>query len=144
MGDEFVFKKYLDKDDYLLMGKGSQCAGAWDCISKYIYTALQGGSLMRDFTKNDKILIVCCNEGTRPVIFKIERIDYKAVYIDGIASEKDETAVATALLELDNVISVDFDKEYDFAEVVLEKDVPDEVITETVEKINKYKVSHID
>ncbi len=24
---------------------------------------------------DDKVMIACCNDGTRPVIFKIERID---------------------------------------------------------------------
>ncbi len=25
----------------------------------------------------DRVMIACCNDGTRPVIFKIERIDYE-------------------------------------------------------------------
>lgn len=51
------------------------CAEAWDAISRYIYTALQGGSIMHQWTNDDRIMITCCNDGTRPVIFKIERID---------------------------------------------------------------------
>ncbi|MFR6329340.1 MAG: TIGR04076 family protein [Eisenbergiella sp.] len=46
-----------------------------DAISRYIYTALQGGSIMHGWTKDDRVMIACCNDGTRPVIFKIERID---------------------------------------------------------------------
>ena len=30
---------------------------------------------MKGWANDDKIMIACCNEGTRPVIFKIERID---------------------------------------------------------------------
>ena len=30
---------------------------------------------MRKWTNDDRMMIVCCNDGTRPVIFKIERID---------------------------------------------------------------------
>lgn len=30
---------------------------------------------MHGWTKDDHIMIACCNDGTRPVIFKIERID---------------------------------------------------------------------
>lgn len=30
---------------------------------------------MHGWTNDDKIMIACCNDGTRPVIFKIERID---------------------------------------------------------------------
>lgn len=51
------------------------CTEAWDAISRYIYTALQGGSIMHGWTKDDRVMIACCNDGTRPVIFKIERID---------------------------------------------------------------------
>ncbi len=37
--------------------------------------ALQGGSIMHGWMKDDRVMIACCNDGTRPVIFKIERID---------------------------------------------------------------------
>ena len=30
---------------------------------------------MKGWTKDDRMMIACCNDGTRPVIFKIERID---------------------------------------------------------------------
>ena len=50
-------------------------AEAWDAISRYVYSALQGGSIMRGWTNDEKMMIACCNDGTRPVIFKIERID---------------------------------------------------------------------
>ena len=43
--------------------------------SAAIYTALQGGSIMHGWMKDDRVMIACCNDGTRPVIFKIERID---------------------------------------------------------------------
>ena len=43
--------------------------------SRYVYTALQGGSIMKGWTNDDRMMIACCNDGTRPVIFKIERID---------------------------------------------------------------------
>jgi len=51
------------------------CSEAWDAISRYIYTGLQGGSIMHGWMNDDKVMITCCNDGTRPVIFKIERID---------------------------------------------------------------------
>ncbi len=50
---------------------------AWDAISRYIYTGLQGGSIMKDWMKEENTMIACCSDGTRPVIFKIERIDEK-------------------------------------------------------------------
>lgn len=30
---------------------------------------------MQGWTNDDRMMIACCNDGTRPVIFKIERID---------------------------------------------------------------------
>ena len=51
------------------------CAEAWDAVARYIYTGLQGGSTMRGWMKEENTMIACCNDGTRPVIFKIERID---------------------------------------------------------------------
>ena len=30
---------------------------------------------MRGWTNDEKVMIACCNDGTRPVIFKIDRID---------------------------------------------------------------------
>ena len=51
------------------------CAEAWDAVSRFIYTALQDGSIMHGWTNDDRVMIACCNDGTRPVVFKIERID---------------------------------------------------------------------
>ena len=59
---------------YKLMN-GKFCGEAWDAISRYVYTALQGGSIMYKWTNDGRMMITCCNDGTRPVIFKIERID---------------------------------------------------------------------
>ena len=50
---------------------------AWDAISRYIYTGLQDGSIMKGWMKKENEMISCCSDGTRPVIFKIERIDYE-------------------------------------------------------------------
>ena len=30
---------------------------------------------MHGWMNDDKVMIACCNDGTRPVVFKIERID---------------------------------------------------------------------
>lgn len=54
---------------------GRFCGEAWDAISRYVYTALQGGSIMHNWTNDERMMIACRNDGTRPVIFKIERID---------------------------------------------------------------------
>ena len=65
----------VDNDNFFRMLHGTFCAEAWDCISRYVYAALQGGSIMQGWTNNEKVMITCCNDGTRPVIFKLERID---------------------------------------------------------------------
>ena len=51
------------------------CSEARDAISRYIYTGLQGGSIMKGWMKEENTMICCCSDGTRPVIFKIERLD---------------------------------------------------------------------
>ena len=70
-GQEIV----VDSDNFFRMLNGTFCAEAWDCISRYVYAALQGGSIMRGWTNDEKVMIASCNDGTRPVIFKLERID---------------------------------------------------------------------
>ena len=55
--------------------KMPHCSEAWDAISRYIYTGLQGGSIMKGWMKHENEMICCCSDGTRPVIFKVERID---------------------------------------------------------------------
>lgn len=70
-GQEFI----VDKRSYLSMLDGQFCAEAWSSISHYVYAALQGGSLMHGWTNDERIMLTCCNDGARPVIFKIERLD---------------------------------------------------------------------
>ena len=74
-GDEFIFERDGERDDFWHMLDGKFCSEAWDAISRYVYTALQGGSIMKGWTNDEKMMIACCNDGTRPVIFKIERMD---------------------------------------------------------------------
>lgn len=68
------------------------CSEAWDAVSRYIYTVLQGGSVMRGWMNDERMMIACCSDGTRPVIFKIERLDYKVLYIGGMAVRGAESA----------------------------------------------------
>ena len=74
-GDTFLLKRTPQQDDFYHLMNGKFCGEAWDAISRYVYSALQGGSIMRNWTNDDRMMIACCNDGTRPVIFKIERID---------------------------------------------------------------------
>lgn len=94
-GNVFLFERDGDRDDFWHMGLNTLvegtgdpqttaggpclpfCSEAWDAISRYIYTGLQGGSIMKGWMKDENTMITCCNDGTRPVLFKIERIDYE-------------------------------------------------------------------
>ena len=67
-------KRSSEQDDFYHLMNGKFCGEAWDGISRYVYTALQGGSIMHKWTNDERMMIACCNDGTRPVIFKIERI----------------------------------------------------------------------
>jgi uncharacterized repeat protein (TIGR04076 family) len=65
----------VDSDSFYHMLDGKFCSEAWDSISRYVYAALQGGSIMRGWTNDERVMVTCCNDGVRPVIFKLERID---------------------------------------------------------------------
>ena len=93
VGDTFLFESNEEKSDFARMGlntlisttadpdtvmggpKMPFCSELWDAISRYIYTGLQGGSIMRGWMQKENEMIACCSDGTRPVIFLIERID---------------------------------------------------------------------
>ncbi|MFQ6793023.1 TIGR04076 family protein [Thomasclavelia sp.] len=75
VGQEIILERSNGKDDFMQMLNGKFCSEAWDCVSRYIYAGLQGGSIMKGWMKRENEMIACCNDGTRPVIFKIERID---------------------------------------------------------------------
>ena len=92
-GDEFIFCRDDERDDFWHMGLNTlvktdadpatvaggpempHCSELWDAVSRYIYTGLQGGSIMKGWMKEENTMIACCSDGTRPVIFKIERVD---------------------------------------------------------------------
>lgn len=74
VGQEFIIDQNGPEGFWHMMN-GKFCSEAWDAISRYVYAGLQDGSIMKGWTNDEKIMIACCNDGTRPVIFKIERID---------------------------------------------------------------------
>lgn len=160
VGDEFIFERYGTADDFWHMGLNTlkqtvhkaediaggtgfpHCSEAWDAISRYIYTGLQGGSIMRGWMKDERIMIACCSDGTRPVVFKIERMDYKVLYISGIGCEKCREKIRAALEALEGVTTVSFREK--FTEVYLENDVEDAALKMAVEQCGDYTVEKID
>ena len=61
VGDTFVLKRTAEQDDFYHLMNGKFCGEAWDAISRYVYSALQGGSIMRNWTNDDRMMIACCN-----------------------------------------------------------------------------------
>ena len=139
IGAEYLFERYGDEDTFWTQGKGVHCSEAWDCFSRYVYTALQGGSIMRGWTNDEHMMIACCNDGTRPVIFKIERLDYKVVYVDESAQAQEK--IASAIKNLDGVTDAVYRADKNFIEVFMDRnnEVPDEKIISVAGK-----VTHID
>lgn len=160
VGDEYIFERYGQADDFWHMGAGTlvngdarrdgtagspgvpHCSEAWDAVSRYIYTALQGGSVMRGWMEDERVMIACCSDGTRPVIFKIERLDYKVLYLQGVGCEKCRERIAAALEALPGVTDTAF--RVDFTEVYLDRDVPDEALRQAVESCGACTVAKID
>ena len=88
VGDEFIFYRDNVRDDFWHLGidtlaktdgdknkvaggpKMPFCSEAWDAISRYIYTGLQGGSIMKGWMENENTMITCCNDGTRAGYFQ--------------------------------------------------------------------------
>ena len=126
VGAEYIFERYGDEDTFWTQDNGKHCSEAWDCFSRYVYTALQGGSIMRGWTNDEHMMIACCNDGTRPVIFRIERLDYKVVYVD----TEDKNQVAAALKALDGVSDAVYRPDKNFIEVFMDRnhEVSDEKI----------------
>ncbi len=137
VGAEYIFERYGDEYTFWTQGKGAHCSEAWDCFSRYVYTALQGGSIMRGWTNDEHMMIACCNDGTRPVIFRIERLDYKVVYVDAPAQAQEK--IAAELKNLDGVTDAVYRSDKNFIEVFMDRnnEVPDDKIIAVAGKVTR-------
>ena len=64
-----VFETYCDKPDGL-------CHEAWRAFGHYVFALSHGAErFFGDWVAKEGVAINSCNDGLRPVIFKIERID---------------------------------------------------------------------
>lgn len=72
-GQEFV----LDWDSYSVQGiPEGFCTIAWNAISEMIFCALATGKIIEaDWAKSPTEQVVCCPDGLRPVIFKVEAFE---------------------------------------------------------------------
>lgn len=165
VGDEFIFERYGSADDFWHMGLNTlkqstvsentiaggnrfpHCSEAWDAISRYIYTGLQGGAIMRGWMNDERIMITCCSDGTRPVIFKIERLDYKAVYINGIYTDTDRIKIKCSLEKIPSVTNVTFqnNEQYrEYIEVFFDNIIENDLIENTIKNCGAYQILQID
>lgn len=59
------------------------CDGAWRSIYQYVFALASGGGkegfFYNDWAKEPGVAISCCNDGFRPVIFKLEATDEDSV-----------------------------------------------------------------
>ena len=53
------------------------CEEAWSAITRYVFAFNSGGGAFFNgrWMKDENTMIACCNDGIRPVVFKLERID---------------------------------------------------------------------
>ena len=144
VGAEYIFERYGDEDTFWTQGKGAHCSEAWDCFSRYVYTALQGGSIMRNWTNDEHMMIACCNDGTRPVIFKIERLDYKVLKVD--TESRNQEKIVYALKNLDGVFEVVYREDKKFIEIFMDRnnEVGDQKIIDAVNSAGNFKIFAID
>lgn len=157
VGDEYIFERYQNEDHYWRVGlntlrkcngnekitAGSKylphCSEAWDAISRYIYSAIEGGAIMRSWMNKENTMITCCNDGTRPVIFKIERIDYKVIYLENSDNlDKLKADIKEKLLKIDGIYEIEFKK--DWIEAFINKYVDDEIIKDALKEYNVIKI----
>ncbi len=144
VGAEYLFERYGDEDTFWTQGKGAHCSEAWDCFSRYVYAALQGGSIMRGWTNDEHIMIACCNDGTRPVIFKIERLDYKVLYVNANLDEQNK--IVAALKNIDGVTNAIYRTDKNFTEIFMDRnnEVSDEKISVAVKSAGNFDIQRID
>ena len=55
------------------------CSNAWLCMREYVFALSHGGKDFFDgWLKDENTAIISCNDGTRPVIYKIEPVNETA------------------------------------------------------------------
>ncbi len=73
-----ICSAFKDGQEYLLdkpQKPADFCGSAWDSISNYVFAFIYGAeSLYGNWMKDKNTMIACCNDGVRPVIFKIEKV----------------------------------------------------------------------
>jgi uncharacterized repeat protein (TIGR04076 family) len=68
VGQEFIVKYLTERPPDF------KCDWAWDDIHKVLMVLMLKGNY-GTWMKNENMFITCCTDGTKPVIFKLERIE---------------------------------------------------------------------
>lgn len=64
----------LDKNSIKNLDRHGFCPKAWKCISHHVQAVLDNSIPCDSKPAGNSPIIACCNDGTRPVIFKIEAV----------------------------------------------------------------------
>ena len=93
IGDQFLFDPDRDRNCFRNCGLNTlirtsgdpraipggpvipHCALAWDVLSRFIAVGLAGGSFGGNGIEPNGSAVLCCPDGTRPVVFRVERLD---------------------------------------------------------------------
>ncbi len=71
-----VCERYRDGQEFIVSEDGKMpedfCTSAWHTIFCKVSTLAYGGDF--PFLKEKGIVISCCSDGLRPVVFKLERV----------------------------------------------------------------------
>ena len=85
-------------------------------------------------------MIACCNDGTRPVIFKIERLDYKVLHVN--ADKLTQVKLADEIKKLDGVFGVNYREDKNFTEIFMDRnnEVGDDKIISAVKSFVEFDI----
>ncbi|MCR5084802.1 MAG: TIGR04076 family protein [Succinivibrionaceae bacterium] len=106
MGEKFSFYRFRDRDDYRDMAPGKFCPDFWSCVGPYIQSALNGGAFKRSTYLDDRLMIATCNSGTRPVTFVLQRLDYLALFVEGLFDPEEVELLCESLKGVSYVTEV--------------------------------------
>lgn len=78
--DTSVCTAFQEGQTFLLDGANKPdgfCEEAWSAITRYVFAFISGGGdfFEGNWMKDGNTMIACCNDGIRPVVFKLERIN---------------------------------------------------------------------
>ena len=86
------------------------------------------------------MMIACCNDGTRPVIFKIERLDYKVLHVD--ANKATIEKIVEMLRNIEGVLGVNYRADKNFTEIFMDRnhEVGDDKIISAVKSFGEFDI----